>query len=394
MRQAALAVVLSVLGASASAQQPRRLEAPRIPPAMNGVWQGHTSNDVRTFVQHPDLLNNVMPLIAYVSNDSALPPRHRELLLLRAAWLCRSEYVWSQRVGVAREKGLLSVEDVQRVAAGPEVPGWSPFEAALLTAADELFVNSFVTTATWNRLAAEYSRPQLMDIVFAVGTSMLWSTSMNTFGTAPDRPVASLPSRTGSGLSIPVLKHQDVVLPQPRILPMEPSEWTPEVRAILDPANSGRAVGAIFRTYAQHPKSYVPRQLVSDYIRGDKLTIPERTKEMLILRIAWLGHSAYQWSTHEQAARRLEMSDREILGLTEGPDSPVWDPFDAAIVRAVDEMNRDAFISDATWNTLSARYDDKQMMDVVITTTYYRMVAMAMITFGVPLDAGAKGFPQ
>jgi hypothetical protein len=56
-------------------------------------------------------------------------------------------------------------------------------------------------------------------------------------------------------------------------------------------------------------------------------------------------------------------------------------------------MTRDAFISDTTWNTLAARYDAKQMMDVVITTTYYRMVAMAMITFGVPLDAGAKGFP-
>jgi hypothetical protein len=67
-------------------------------------------------------------------------------------------------------------------------------------------------------------------------------------------------------------------------------------------------------------------------------------------------------------------------------------PFDAHLLRAVDELHKDAFVSDQTWTALSERYNTKQLMDVVFAVGQYQLVSMALNTFGVQLDKGVKGF--
>ena len=43
-------------------------------------------------------------------------------------------------------------------------------------------------------------------------------------------------------------------------------------------------------------------------------------------------------------------------------------------------------ISDATWQSLSAHYGERQLMDLVFTAGQYHMLAMALNSFGVQLD--------
>ena len=47
-----------------------------------------------------------MPFERYISSESTLSPRHRELLILRTAWLCRSGYEWARHAGVAKKAGF------------------------------------------------------------------------------------------------------------------------------------------------------------------------------------------------------------------------------------------------------------------------------------------------
>ena len=60
------------------------------------------------------------------------------------------------------------------------------------------------------------------------------------------------------------------------------------------------------------------------------------------------------------------MADAELRRIARGPDAG-WDPFDAALLRAADELHVDSFIADATWKTLSARYDVPQLIDAIDT---------------------------
>ena len=94
-----------------------------------------------------------------------------------------------------------------------------------------------------------------------------------------------------------------------------------------------------------------------------------------------------------QSANEAGLSDEEIVRVTRGPADGGWSSFDSALLQAVDELHRDAYISDGTWAELDARYDTKQLMDVVFTVGEYNLVSMALKTFRVPMDEGIEGFP-
>src|SRR4029078_13457758 len=105
---------------------------------------------VATYARYPALADAMLPYTEFLLTKSTLPARDRELLWLRTAWLARSDYVWAQRVPAARRVGLNDAE-IARVALGPDAPGWKPFDAALIRAADELRVDAFVNDPTWAR---------------------------------------------------------------------------------------------------------------------------------------------------------------------------------------------------------------------------------------------------
>jgi alkylhydroperoxidase family enzyme len=147
----------------------------------------------------------------------------------------------------------------------------------------------------------------------------------------------------------------------------------------------------VYRTFARHPKLYPPRQILSEYIRT-KSTLSPRVREMLILRIGWRCRSAYEWAAHAPAGRRAGLTDDQIRMLARSGYEG-WTPADAAIVRAADELFADDTISDATWKVLDDQFDERQLLDVLITTGGYRMVSMVLNTFGVPAEPNSEPFP-
>jgi 4-carboxymuconolactone decarboxylase len=135
----------------------------------------------------------------------------------------------------------------------------------------------------------------------------------------------------------------------------------------------------------------MPHARLSD-LDAFALTLPPRERELLILRIGWLCQAEYEWGQHVIFGKGAGLTDAEIARIKEGPDAAGWDPFDATLLRAVDELHADALISDATWTALSQRYNTQQLMDVVFAVGQYNLVSMALNTFGVQLDKGVKGF--
>lgn len=381
--QWATTIVLAGTVITASAAGPA---APRIQPLDGTSW---TTNDLRTFANHPDLIKGVLPFLSYIAGESTLPPRHRELLILRTVWLSRSAYQWARHAPAAREAGI-SRDEIRRIAAGPADRGWDPFERALLRSADELHVNSFVGDATWSTLAARYDTHQIMDAVFTVAEFTMLSEITNASGAAIEagvnEPLPDVPYK------IDVTKSGErLVGKTPRIAALAPEQWTAEVRALLDPSGSGRAVAGVYRTYAQHPKMYAPRQRLSEYIRL-QATLEPRVRELLIMRIGWLCGSEYEWGAHAPAGRRAGMTDADVSHVIAGPPR-TGGTFDDALLRAVDELYADDTLSDATWQELSARLNTKQLLDLLVTTGGYRMVSMSLNAFGVQLEPGAERFP-
>ena len=146
--------------------------------------RGRDLNIFRVMMHHPDLTRRWTVFAGHVLQKQTLPPRDRELLILRIGWLNQAEYEWAQHVEIAKRSGITEAE-IERVKEGPGA-GWSAQEAALLQAADDLFEHSVVQDATWAALARSYSTQQLMDIVFTVGQYNLVSWALNSFGVPLD----------------------------------------------------------------------------------------------------------------------------------------------------------------------------------------------------------------
>jgi len=177
-----------------------------------------------------------------------------------------------------------------------------------------------------------------------------------------------------------------------RVQPLEESEWTEEVRALLPPPRGGHVLN-IFTTLARHPKLLKRWLVFAGHVLG-KSTLSPRARELLILRTGYRCRSEYEWGQHVIIARQVGITDEEILRITAGPAAPGWDPFEALLLRAADELHDTYAIEDGTWDAMSTKYDVRQMMDVVFTVGQYTLVSMALNTFGVERDGGVEGFPQ
>jgi len=178
-----------------------------------------------------------------------------------------------------------------------------------------------------------------------------------------------------------------------RLAPLEPSDWTDEQRQLLEAGRMGDRILNIFRTLVRHPK-LMKRWLVFGNHVLAKSTLPARERELVILRIGWLCGCEYEWSQQVLIGRLCGLTDADFSRIQAGPDAAGIDPFDAVLLRAVDELHSDARIGDATWNALSERFDEKQLLDLVFAVGQYNLVSMALNTLGVPLDEGIPGEPR
>lgn len=118
-----------------------------------------------------------------------------------------------------------------------------------------------------------------------------------------------------------------------------------------------------------------------------------RDRELLVLRVAAVRESDYEWKQHVIQGIDAGLTKEEVDRIAEGPDAAGWSTLDRAMVRAVDELIADARISDATWATLATALDVHQLMDLVFTVGNYEILAMAFRSFGVPMDADLRDWP-
>ena len=186
----------------------------------------------------------------------------------------------------------------------------------------------------------------------------------------------------------------------PRIPPLMPPEWDTAAYDAVGAFPSGRdfvlshyetddargvhGVGVILR----HPALAKAFLTFNNHV-AIASTVSRRIRELLILRISWLCRSEYEFVQHVVLGRKAGLSEVELERVQFGPDATGWDPVDADLVRAVDELHLDARIHDATWTRLSAHFSTMQLMDIVFAVGCYEILAMAFKTFGVQLEPGA-----
>jgi AhpD family alkylhydroperoxidase len=172
----------------------------------------------------------------------------------------------------------------------------------------------------------------------------------------------------------------------PRVDPLPEREWDDVVRAVTEtigPLN-------VITTLARHP------ELFRSWIGlGSMLlmngTLAARDRELAILRTAHHRSCAYEWDHHRRVALDAGLTEEEIAALRKDPEEHGWSRGDRMVLAAADELHEGGTISDATWTELSARFGERELIELVMLIGHYHMVAFALNALRVQHEDGAVG---
>jgi 4-carboxymuconolactone decarboxylase len=172
-----------------------------------------------------------------------------------------------------------------------------------------------------------------------------------------------------------------------RVPPLPADQWDDAVdHALSGMLPSDRrnpdAAGNLLATLVRHPKLTRAFLGFNTHLLFSS-TLPPRLRELTVLRVAYRHGSEYEWRHHVRMGKEVGLTDEVIDGIQRGE---VSDELDQAILHAVDELQDESVIADATWAALSEHLDERQRMDLVFTIGCYGALAMAINTFGVEPD--------
>ena len=171
----------------------------------------------------------------------------------------------------------------------------------------------------------------------------------------------------------------------PRVPPVPEHQRTAEQQSLAAQFASSGMPNAV-ATYLNHA-SLAEHILPYERYASSDSTLPPRHRALLALRTAWLTRSNYLWAHKAAAGRRDGITSDELRRIAQGPDAAGWEAFEATLLRATDELHVDSFISDATWQALSARYNTNQLIDVIDGVGAFTMHAGALNSLGVEIEA-------
>lgn len=174
--------------------------APRIPPGgradlgwvnlalarvLGAATGGGPPNIFTTLGRHRALFRRWLRFAGGLMPGGRLPRRDSELLILRTAHNCECAYEWHHHERIGQLAGL-SAADVDRVRRGPEADGWTPRQALLLRAADELHAHRTISDQVWDGLQTTLAEVELIELCLLVGHYEMLSMTLNALQVQPD----------------------------------------------------------------------------------------------------------------------------------------------------------------------------------------------------------------
>ncbi|MDA8048337.1 MAG: carboxymuconolactone decarboxylase family protein [Actinomycetota bacterium] len=193
----------------------------------------------------------------------------------------------------------------------------------------------------------------------------------------------------------------------PRISPLGAGDWGPETLEALEFGRDSLLADALREALAERDRDRLgailpngitgllhhPR-LTGRYLafNGALLTdaaLPPRWRELLVLRVAWRTGSQYEWLQHVRMAPRYDLTAEQIEAVARGEG--VWEEPEGDLIAAADQLMDHYRVDDATWARLADHLDTRQLIEVPFVVGAYTLLAMAYLSFDLPVDESLRG---
>lgn len=140
-----------------------------------------------TLGRHRGLFRGWLHFSGRLLYGGRLPRRETELVILRVGHLRRCTYELEHHRHLAKRAGLTAA-DIDRTTEGPDAPGWTPRERAILAAVDNLHHEGDISDARWDDLKRHLDDRSVVELVLLAGQYEMLATAITALRIQPDEP--------------------------------------------------------------------------------------------------------------------------------------------------------------------------------------------------------------
>lgn len=141
----------------------------------------------------------------------------------------------------------------------------------------------------------------------------------------------------------------------------------------------------LFRTLAWHPVLLSRfNAMAGTFVRFSEISAYDR--EVVILRVAGSIRSRYELGQHLRIAREAGLTDEMIASIVSLDQASTFSGSERALVTFTDEMLENGNVSNETWASLSATYNEAALVELVMLVGQYRAVGEWLNVLGVELE--------
>jgi hypothetical protein len=153
-----------------------------------------------------------------------------------------------------------------------------------------------------------------------------------------------------------------------------------------DRALAGARFWGLSSAHGNPRTAEVPRTRLGGVTMTTKATDPGEATEPRIRPL----EPPYEPATEAMLTKWMPPGGGVVHGAA---DDPAWSEHDALLVRLADEIHDTCDVSDSLWVQLAKRYTDDQLLELVITAGWYRLLSTVVNAVRVQQESWAHRFP-
>lgn len=148
---------------------------------------------------------------------------------------------------------------------------------------------------------------------------------------------------------------------------------------------AGRDVPTLYRTLGNSPAMLNAWVGMAWPLRNDATT-SRALRELIIMRVAQLTRAGYEWVAHHPMALHCGITPEQLADLADWRESELFADTEREVLAMTDEVTDDLDVTDDTWGALAARYEPGELIELVLTATYYSCVSRTLRALRLPVD--------
>lgn len=142
----------------------------------------------------------------------------------------------------------------------------------------------------------------------------------------------------------------------------------------------------LFKALANAPDGLAHLHGIGMWIR-EGLSLPDRLRELAILKVGACARNGYEFSHHVRIGMDHGLRADDVRAVLDpSVADTVLDPLERSTLDAAAQLAETGAIGDAVWAALRSELDDRQMVELVVTISFYAGVVRMLSALQVDVE--------